>query len=121
ALQRGEIQGRCAWSWSSLQTADPRWVPDGKVKILLGLGFERNAHFPEAPTALELAPDEARRQALALILSADIIARPYVAPPGVPPERVAALRQAFAALAEDAAFRFDVERQKLELAIMGGE
>jgi len=120
AIQRGEIQGRCAWSWSSLQTADPAWVPEGKIRILMGLGLERNAHFPDAPTALELAPDEARRQALSLILSADVIARPYVAPPGVPKDRVAALRQAFLDLAEDAAFRGDVERQKLELGIMGG-
>src|SRR5262249_14597702 len=120
ALQRGEIEGRCAWSWSSLQTAGPTWIAEGKVNVLLGLGLERDARFPDVPTAIELSTTPEKKQALELVLSQDILARPLVAPPGVPAERVAALRRAFDETVADEAFRAEVERQKLDLSPMSG-
>jgi tripartite-type tricarboxylate transporter receptor subunit TctC len=120
ALQRGEIEGRCAWSWSSLQTAGPTWIAEGKVRVLLGLGLERDPRFPDVPTAIELSTSPEKKQALELVLSQDILARPLVAPPGVPAERVAALRRAFDETVADEAFRAEVERLKLDLSPMSG-
>jgi tripartite-type tricarboxylate transporter receptor subunit TctC len=120
ALQRGEIEGRCAWSWSSLQTAGPTWVAEGKVRVLLGLGLERDPRFPDVPAAAELADAPDKKQALELVLSQGILTRPFAAPPGVPTERVAALRKAFDDMVRDSAFRAEVERQKLELSPMPG-
>jgi tripartite-type tricarboxylate transporter receptor subunit TctC len=120
ALQRGEIQGRCAWSWSSLLTAGPTWVEDGKVRILLGLGLTRDPKAPDVPTAMELTDDPMKKQALELVLSQSILTRPFAAPPGLPPERVAALRKAFDETMKDPDFLADIERQKLEVSPMGG-
>jgi tripartite-type tricarboxylate transporter receptor subunit TctC len=120
ALQRGEIEGRCAWSWSSLQTAGPTWIAEGKVRVLLGLGLERDPRFPDVPAAAELADTPDKKQALELVLSQGILTRPFAAPPGVPAERVAALRKAFDDMMLDSAFRAEVERQKLELSPMQG-
>ena len=120
ALQRGEIQGRCAWSWSSLLTAGPTWVEEGKVKILLGLGLARDPKSPDVPTAMELTDDPAKKQALELVLSQSILTRPFAAPPGLPPDRLAALRRAFDQTMTDPNFLSDVERQKLEVNPMGG-
>jgi tripartite-type tricarboxylate transporter receptor subunit TctC len=120
ALQRGEIHGRCAWSWSSLLTAGPTWVEEGKVRILLGLGLVRDPKSPDVPTAMELTDDPAKKQALELVLSQSILTRPFAAPPGLRPDRLGALRRAFDQTMTDPDFLSDVERQKLEVSPMGG-
>ncbi len=121
ALERGEIEGRCAWTWSSLQTSGQDWIGEGKVKVLLMLGLERSKRFPDVPTATEIAKTPQARQALEIILSQDILARPYLAPPGVPADRVAALRRAFDATVADPAFVTDIDKQRLDLSPMSGE
>jgi tripartite-type tricarboxylate transporter receptor subunit TctC len=121
ALQRGEIQGRCAWSWSSLRTAGPTWVAEGKVKILLGLGLTRDPEAPDVPTALELTDDPIKKQAIELVLSQGILTRPFAAPPGLPPERLAALRKAFDQTMADPNFLTEIEKLKLEVSPMRGE
>ena len=120
ALERGEIQGRCAWSWSSLQTVGQDWLGEGKVKILLMGTLERSKRFPDVPTAPELAKTPEARQAIEILLSQDILARPYWAPPNVPSDRVAALRTAFDRTAADPAFVADIEKQRLDLSPMSG-
>lgn len=120
ALERGEIQGRCAWSWSSLQTVGQDWLGEGKVKILLMGTLERSKRFPDVPTAPELAKTPEVRQAIEILLSQDILARPYLAPPNVPADRVAALRTAFDRTAADPAFVADIEKQRLDLSPMSG-
>jgi tripartite-type tricarboxylate transporter receptor subunit TctC len=120
ALQRGEIEGRCAWTWSSLQTAGPTWIADGTVKVLLVAGLKRSKRFPDVPIAPELAKTQDVRQALELILSPDIMARPIMAPPHVPADRIAALRTAFDKTVVDPAFVSDTEKQHLDLSPMGG-
>lgn len=121
ALQRGEIEGRCAWTWSSLQTAGPTWIADGTVKVLLIASVKRSKRFPDVPIAPELAKTPQARQALELILSPDLMARPFLAPPGLPPERLAALRRAFDKTAADPKFVADIEKQRLDLSPMSGE
>ena len=120
ALQRGEIEGRCAWTWSSLQTAGPTWIADGTVKVLLVSGLKRSKRFPDVPIAPELAKTEDVRQALELLLSPDITARPILAPPKVPADRIAALRAAFDKTVADPAFVAETEKQHLDLSPMGG-
>ncbi len=120
ALERGEIEGRCAWSMSSLQTTGHNWVEEGKVKVLVMGTLERSKRFPDVPTAPELAKTPEARQALELLFSQDILGRPYLAPPGVPADRVTALRAAFERTTADPAFVADIEKQKLDLSPMSG-
>jgi len=120
ALQRGEIEGRCAWTWSSLQTSGPTWIADGTVKVLLVASIRKSARFPDVPIAPDLAKTTEAKQALELILSPDILARPYLAPPRLPADRLATLRKAFDQATADPAFVADIDKQHLDLGPMGG-
>jgi hypothetical protein len=95
------------------------------VRILLQTGTARDAKLPDAPTLGELMdgfciPDAGRRLAQ-LILSAASFGRPWIAPPGVPPERVALLRNAFMKAARDPATAAEAQAKDLELAPASGD
>jgi tripartite-type tricarboxylate transporter receptor subunit TctC len=120
ALERGEINGRCAWSWSSLSTSGSNWVEEGKVRVLIGLGLTRDPRLPDVPTAMELTDDEMKKQALELVLSQGLLTRPFAAPPSIPGDRLDLLRSSFDQTMADAEFRHEIERQKLEVSPMTG-
>lgn len=121
AMERGEISGRCNASLSSLQTARPKWLEDKSVVILVETSTSDKPLVPGVPLINEFAKDETARQAIELLLAPDQWNRPYVAPPGVASERVAALRNGFVAMAKATSFLDDVKRQRLELELMTGE
>src|SRR5712672_665422 len=104
ALERGEVQGRCNWSWSSIIGTRSEWVRDKKINILLQFADEKHTDLPDVPLVTELAKTERQHQMLDLVLSSQTMARPFAVPPEVPAERVRALRAAFAAMARDPAF-----------------
>jgi tripartite-type tricarboxylate transporter receptor subunit TctC len=110
ALERGEIDGRCGWSYASLMSTHADWQRDGKLHFLVAASRSRIPALPDVPSVLELASNERQRQILSVILAGEAMARPFLTPPGVPPERLAALRQAFRATAMDPEF---VEKAKL--------
>jgi tripartite-type tricarboxylate transporter receptor subunit TctC len=95
ALERGEVDSRASWSWSSLKTLKPDWIRDKKVIFPVQLNLTRGKELPDVPLILQFAKTEAQRQMLKLVLTRQEMARPYAAPPGVPEERKVALRKAF--------------------------
>jgi tripartite-type tricarboxylate transporter receptor subunit TctC len=95
ALERGEVDTRASWSWSSLKTLRPQWIAEKKVILPVQLNLTKGAELQDVPLVTEFARTEQQRQMLKLILSRQEMARPYAAPPGLPPERAAALRKAF--------------------------
>ena len=121
AIERGEVQGIGDWSWSSLKAVRPDWLRDNKVRVLMQAALHKDPELPDVPSALDFVKSEADRKAMELNFTQKTAARPVVAPPGVPADRVAALRQAFMALGADQEFRADVERSKLEIALVSGE
>jgi tripartite-type tricarboxylate transporter receptor subunit TctC len=110
ALERGEIDGRCGWSYASLMSTHADWQKGGKLNFLAAASRSRITALPDVPSVLELASNERQRQVLSVILSGEAMARPFLAPPGIPPERLAALREAFRATAMDPEF---VDKAKL--------
>jgi tripartite-type tricarboxylate transporter receptor subunit TctC len=120
AIERGEVQGIGDWSWSSLKAMRPDWVREKKIKVLMQLGLEREPELPDLPSALDFVRSDADRKVMELNFTQKTAARPVIAPPGVPVERVAALRAGFAALATDQGFLADAERSKLEIAPIPG-
>jgi tripartite-type tricarboxylate transporter receptor subunit TctC len=116
AMEKGEIEGFCPWGWASIQAMRPDWLRDGKINVLMQLGLRKHPDHPDVPLILDLAPTQADRQALELMMSPLLFARPFAAPPGVPLERLQALRTAFKQTIEDPAFRAEAERAKLEVA-----
>ena len=79
------------------------------------MGLDKLPDLPDVPSALELVGDPESRQVLELILIRQEAGRPFAAPPGVPPDRLAALRRAFEATLGDAEFRADADKAQLEI------
>jgi tripartite-type tricarboxylate transporter receptor subunit TctC len=121
ALERGEVQGRCNWSWSSIISTRPEWVRDKKLNIIVQFADEKHPDLPDVPLITDLAKTDRQRQMLDLILSIQTMARPFAAPPRVPAERVAALRKAFMDVAKDPEFLAAATIQQLEVSPVGGE
>jgi tripartite-type tricarboxylate transporter receptor subunit TctC len=114
ALQRGEVQAR-AFGINSIVSQHADWLKEGKVAFLAQAGVKRDKDLPDVPLLTELAGTDAQRQILKLISAPAGLGHPYLAPPGVPPERLALLRKAFDATLKDKAFLAEVE--KLQIAI----
>jgi tripartite-type tricarboxylate transporter receptor subunit TctC len=95
ALERGEVDTRASWSWTSLKTLRPQWLAEKKVVLPVQLSLTKGADLQDVPLISEFADTEKKKQMLRLVLSRQEMARPYAAPPDLPPERAAALRKAF--------------------------
>ena len=121
ALERGEVQGRCNWSWSSIISTRPDWVRDKKINIILQFAEERHPDLPKVPLVSELAKTDRDRQMIDLILSSQVMARPFAAGPSIPAERVEALRHAFMEVTTDSGFVAAAKTQQLEVQPVGGQ
>jgi tripartite-type tricarboxylate transporter receptor subunit TctC len=121
AMERGEVEGFCPWGWNSIEATHPDWLRDHKINVLMQLGMHKHPAHPDVPFVLDLAKTPADRQALELMMSPHLFARPYAAPPGVPADRLKALRAAFEATVKDPAFVADAEKQGLEIEYVSGE
>jgi tripartite-type tricarboxylate transporter receptor subunit TctC len=100
AIERGEVDGRCGWGWSSLNSTKPDWVRDKKVTYLLQLALEKNPKV-DAPLALDFAKDDSTRQMMTMMFGPLALNKPFFGPPGMPGERTAELRKAFADALKD--------------------
>lgn len=121
AMERGEAQGNCAWGWVPMIATKGDWLRDGKLNVLVQTGMKKYPGYPDVPLALDLARTEGDRQLLELVFAPQTFARPFAAPPGVPRERVAALRRAFADTTKDAQFLADAEKEGLEVELVTGD
>jgi len=115
AMERGEVDGRCGWSWGSVLATRPDWVADGQINILLQIALAKHPDLPNVPLVMDLARTDDERMAMELVFSRQVMGRPFLAPPDVPPARLAALRAAFDATAQDPQFLADAQRIDLEL------
>jgi tripartite-type tricarboxylate transporter receptor subunit TctC len=115
AVEQGEVAGACGIGVSSLDEAEPDWVPSGKVVVLAQEALKPNAEMAarHVPLTLDFAKTDEQRQVLSLMYSQEIFGRPFVAPPGTPPDRVAALRASFMATLKDPATLADAKRVRL--------
>jgi tripartite-type tricarboxylate transporter receptor subunit TctC len=121
AMERGELQGRCGWSYSSVKAAHPDWLAQKKIAILVQFALAKHAELPDVPLVIDLAKTEEQRKLLKFVFARQVMGRPFLAPPGVPPATVAALRRAFMATMADPEFLADAERSKIEITPVAGE
>jgi tripartite-type tricarboxylate transporter receptor subunit TctC len=120
AITRKEVDGRCGWSWSSMMAWNKNLYQSKAINVALQLANQKLAELPDTPSIMDVARDAEQKSALKLIVSRQMMARPYVAPPGIPPERLNALRSAFDATMTDPAFLADAQRQDLEVRPISG-
>lgn len=121
AMENGEVAGRGSNSWASYKATKPDWIRDKKMHVLVQIGLQKAADLPDVPLLMDLAKNEADRAALKLLSAPPDIGRPVFAPPGVPAERVKALRDAFDATMKDQAFLDAAKREGLEIDPVSGE
>jgi tripartite-type tricarboxylate transporter receptor subunit TctC len=120
ALQRGEVEAR-AFSLISITAQRADWLRDKKITILAQVGAKRAHEIPDVPLVTELARSEEDRQVFKLISAAQALGRPYLAPPGVPAERLAILRKAFEATLKDQAFLAEAEKLQIDIDPIGAD
>jgi tripartite-type tricarboxylate transporter receptor subunit TctC len=120
AIERGEADSRVA-SWTTLKTTRSEWLRDGKVVVPLQTGLERHPDLPQLPLIGDLATSEEGRRILEFMNSDSGIGWNVVAPPGVPADRIAVLREAFNATMRDPDFLADAAKRQLEIVPGGGE
>jgi tripartite-type tricarboxylate transporter receptor subunit TctC len=121
AMERGELQGIGDWSWSSMKTARPDWIRDKKITLLMQAALQKEPELGDVPSALDFVKNQTDRSVMELYLTQKTVARPIIAPPGIPAGRLAALRSGFIALSQDKGFLADAQATKLEVAPVSGE
>jgi tripartite-type tricarboxylate transporter receptor subunit TctC len=120
AMQRREVDGRCGWAWSSLISRDKHLLERKLVTIPVQLGTEASPALAGVPLVADLTADAKQKAALKLIFSRQAMARPFVAPPGLPPARANALRDAFDATMKDPGFLAEAAKLDLEVRPVSG-
>ena len=120
AVERGEADGICGLSWSTIKASRPHWIADHALNVIVQMGLTKLRDLPDVPSALDLIDDAEAKQVMELILVRQEAGRPFAAPPGTPDDRVAALRQAFAETLADPAFIAEADKTQLEIEPMRG-
>jgi tripartite-type tricarboxylate transporter receptor subunit TctC len=115
AMERGELDGVCGVSWSTIKARHLQWMNEKKISIIVQAALRKQPELADVPLAGELTQDREKLQILKLFLSSQEIARPFAAPPDIPADRKAALLAAFDATMKDAEFL--AEAQKLSMDV----
>jgi len=121
AMERGEVQGSADWSWAEIKTRHSDYLRDKKINLILQNALTKAPDLPDVPLAVDFIGNETDRKAAGLYFGLKQIARPILAGPGVPADRIEALRKAFMALRNDAEFTADAKRIGLDDPTPAGE
>ena len=121
AMERGEVDGRCGWSYSSLSSTRGDWLEQGRITILSQLALAKHPDLIEFPLITDFADNDNELAAMEIIFSRQVMGRPYLAPPGIPADRLEALRRALDAVAVDPEFLRDAAQLQLEVNPVTGE
>jgi tripartite-type tricarboxylate transporter receptor subunit TctC len=115
AMERGEIQGTADWSWSEIKARHADYLEGKKITLLLQNALHKAPDLPDVPLTMDFIKDDTDRKVAQLYLGLKEVARPILAAPGVPADRLAALRTAFMMLKDDADFKADAEKTGIEV------
>jgi tripartite-type tricarboxylate transporter receptor subunit TctC len=121
AMERGEIDGFCGLSWSTLKSRHPDWLKNKSINIIVQAGLKKEPELPDVPLALDLVRTQEQLQILKLILVSQEMARPFAAPPGLPADRRAALIAAFDQTVTDRNFLAEAMKENLDIAPVSGK
>ena len=120
AMERGEVMGHAGIGLVTAKARNQQWLAEKKVKLVAQFGFKQNPELPDVPL-FEMPKDESARQAMTVIIARQEFGRPLLTPPGVPAERLAALRLAFDTAMKDPELLKDAARQTLEINPVSGD
>jgi tripartite-type tricarboxylate transporter receptor subunit TctC len=115
AMERGEVDGRCGWTWSSVISTKPAWVENHSINVIMQFALRKHPDLPDVPLMLDYAQTEEEYQILRLINLRGPFGRPFLAPPGTPQNRAIALRTAFDTMLRDPEFLAEARRANMEI------
>ena len=120
AMERGEVFGRCGWSWTSFKNQKGEWLRDKKVNILIQLSLKKLPEIGDVPLVTELAKSKEDRQVFELLFAPQVMGRPYLMGPDVPKERVEAMRVAFAKTAQHPELVSKLGKAQMDVSLVSG-
>ena len=120
AVEKGEVDGEAGKDWTTLTSTRPQWIKDKKVNILVQMGMKPHPDIKGVPMAIDLAKTPEDRQVMEVVFAKFGMSRPFMAPPDLPAERLAVLRQAFDATLRDPAFLAEAQRLGMEINPVSG-
>ena len=115
AMERGEVDGLCGLSWSTLKSKHQKWMDEKKINIIIQAALKKQPELASVPLASELTTDPEKLQILNVFLTSQETARPFTAPPDIPADRKAALIKAFDAMVKDPEFLADAKKLKADV------
>jgi tripartite-type tricarboxylate transporter receptor subunit TctC len=121
AMERGEVDGLCGLSWSTIKTRHAQWLRDKKINVLVQSSLKKEPELGDVPLVMDLTQDKEKLQILKLILAAQEMARPFAAPPDIPADRKAALVAAFDATMKDPEFLADAKKLNIDVNPVGAK
>ncbi len=121
AIERGEVEGRCGFGWASLKTTRPDWAEQRKINLIAQFSYKPHPDLKDVPLMMDLVQKPEDKRALQLIFATQEMGRPFATSPGVPADRVAALRKAFMETLKDPAFLAEAKKLDLEIDPITGE
>ncbi len=120
AMERGEVGGRCGWSWSSVKSTRMSWVTEKQMHLLMQLSLAKHPDLPDVPLVMDLAKTDEQRAMFKLIFARQTMGRPFQGPPGIPADRLRALQKAFMDTMKDPEFLAEAEKGKFEITPVSG-
>jgi tripartite-type tricarboxylate transporter receptor subunit TctC len=121
AMERGEVDGLCGLSWSTLKSRHLQWFNDKLVNVIVQAGLKKQPELAGVPLALDLTTDPEKLQILKLFLTTQEMARPFAAPPDIPPERKGALISAFERATHDPELLAEAEKLNVDINPLAAE
>jgi len=121
AVERGEVDGICGLSYSTLKASNPDWIVNKRINVLLQTGAKPQAGLENVPVLVDLVPNADDKKVIDVISFPEEIGRPFVMPPGTPKEMVTLVRRAFDAALKDPALLAEAEKTMLEVDPVTGE
>ena len=121
AVERGEVEGRCGYSWTGLKSVQADALRDGRLIVLVQNSLNKHPDLPNVPLIMDYAKTDAQKDKLRLVFAPQKMGRPFMAPPNIPPERLEDLRRAFDATMKDPDFLAVAEKAQLEISPITGE
>jgi len=120
AMEQQEVGGRGSNSWSSYKAFKPDWIEQQRIHVIAQIGLRPEPDLPDAPLLVDLAENDPDAEMLRLLSLPVTLGRPLFTTPGVPPERLEALRAAFDAMVVDKEFRAAAAAESLEISPTSG-
>jgi tripartite-type tricarboxylate transporter receptor subunit TctC len=121
AMDRGEVHGACGITIAVLKSRLAQQIASGTLLPIIHDAIKPHPELPGVPSVYDFARGDDDRRVLDLLFGWRVLGRPIAAPPGIPPERLAALRKAFLDAMNDARFVADAAKAQLDIAPASGE